>query len=394
MNGLNRLKAYALFRRLRKIQVGALTIETPDGRCHRFVGASADRDVMIMCRDWSVFARVLAKSDVGLAEAYRDGRIDVSSIADLVHLICSNPQLVTHNFNYSWIFKIIFKLRHILRRNSKIGSKKNIEFHYDLGNEFYGLWLDSTMTYSSAIFSQNDETLEDGQHNKYERILDQIQAGRHHHILEIGCGWGGFFSYAARTRGCRVTAITISKQQFEFCQQRIRDENLEGQVDVLLCDYRDLQGKFDAVVSIEMIEAVGVEYWPQYFNVIHDCLKKGGQAVIQAITIQDSLFAAYRKHTDFIQQYIFPGGMLVSEGLMTQTLQNHKLRLIDGFRFGGSYAETLRRWHNRFDQQIENLKQYGFDESFLKLWKFYLGYCEGAFSSGRINVAQYVISKN
>jgi cyclopropane-fatty-acyl-phospholipid synthase len=286
---------------------------------------------------------------------------------------------------------MVYRLRHWLRPNTRAGSRKNIHAHYDLGNDFYRLWLDSTMTYSSALFEGDlTRSLADAQSAKYARILRELDAQPGQHILEVGCGWGGFAEHAARA-GCRVTGITISAAQLEYAQRRIAAAGLQDRVELKLQDYRDLDGHFDHVVSIEMFEAVGERYWSGYFGMLRDRLKPGGRAVVQTITIAEAKFERYRKGTDFIQQYIFPGGMLPSPQRFTGEASGCGLAVKHMHPFGQDYAETLRRWHQVFDCVETDVKAQGFDERFMRTWRFYLAYCEAGFRSRATDVVQAVL---
>jgi cyclopropane-fatty-acyl-phospholipid synthase len=289
--------------------------------------------------------------------------------------------------------KLLYRLRHLLRMNTRAGSERNIHAHYDLGNDFYRRWLDQTMTYSSALFAGDfDRSLEDAQLAKYERILALLDPRPGSLILEIGCGWGGFAEYAARTRGCRVHGITISRRQLEFARQRVRDAGLDDRVTLEFCDYRDVQGRYDNVVSIEMYEAVGERFWPAYFRALRDRLKPGGRAVVQAITIAEERFERYRHSTDFIQQFIFPGGMLASLSVLHAQASRAGLTVRSTHAFGLDYAETLRRWNQRFNQAWSDIQPHGFDARFKRLWNFYLSYCEAGFRSRSTDVLQVEMS--
>ena len=263
--------------------------------------------------------------------------------------------------------------------------------HYDLGNDFYQLWLDPTMSYSSAIFRENNETLTQAQLNKYDRMIDQLNIKSTDHVLEIGCGWGGFFSRAVERTGCKVTAVMNSPSQAMYNKDLINNKNFKGYVDLKEMDYRDIEGKYDKIVSIEMIEAVGEEYWDNYFQKLSSSLKNKGAAIVQGITIRDDLFYSYRKKTDFIQNYIFPGGMLLANSIFDKKSKENGMKLADQFEFGLSYAETLKMWEQNFLNQSDQIKAMGFDDKFMRMWRLYLNYCEGAFRAGRINVGQYLM---
>ena len=286
--------------------------------------------------------------------------------------------------------RLLARLKHLRNANTRKGSRRNISFHYDLGNTFYGHWLDETMTYSSAVFDQLDEPLADAQRRKYRRICDQLELREGQSVLEIGCGWGGFAEVAAGEYGARVTGVTLSKEQLDFAQQRMLRLGLADKVDLRLQDYRDIPETFDAVASIEMFEAVGEEHWPIYFKKLHACLKPGGKAALQIITIREQDFEGYRNAVDFIQKYIFPGGMLPPPVKLDQLASEAGLKSDDVHMFASSYAETLRRWHEDFDADWDRIAPLGFDQRFRRIWKYYLAYCEAGFDTGRIDVGQFV----
>jgi cyclopropane-fatty-acyl-phospholipid synthase len=284
-------------------------------------------------------------------------------------------------------------LRHLARRNTRRGSRRNIAFHYDLGNDFYALWLDPGMTYSSAVFDAAGQSLQDAQDAKYRRLAESLDLKPGHHVLEIGCGWGGFAMTAARDYGCRVTAITLSGEQRRYAEERVRRAGLSDRIEVRLQDYRDVTGRFDRIASIEMFEAVGEERWPIFFNTVRERLKPGGVAGLQVITIEDGRYEAYQRSADFIQRYIFPGGMLPSPSALAAAIDRAGLTLNNVFAFGPSYAETLAAWQGRFQRAWPQIRQLGFDGRFKRLWEFYLAYCEAGFRAGAIDVAHYRIER-
>jgi len=288
-----------------------------------------------------------------------------------------------------WWGSLFYRLRHLFRGNSRAQAKRNVHAHYDLGNAFYALWLDPTMTYSSAMFEGHlDRPFEEAQAVKYERILEQLGIGAGDSVLEIGCGWGGFAEHAVRSRGCKVHGITLSREQLAYARERLRKTGCAEHATVELRDYRDVKGEFDYIVSIEMFEAVGEKYWPQFFRVVRDRLKKGGRAIVQTISIADGLFARYRVGTDFFQQYIFPGGMLPSEDVFRDRASQQGLVVGETLAFRHDYAETVRRWRQRFNTRLTDLHALGFDERFVRTWNFYLAYCEAGFRAGTIDVLQ------
>lgn len=382
-------EAKVILNSLSKIEFGSIDIISPEGMHFKYVGKKPGPSTDLNISNWNVFAEILNKSDIGLAETYINNHWNSNSIDQLIELAILNESVLSKAFIGN-LHKIIFyRLKHEARENTKSGSKSNIKAHYDLGNSFYSLWLDTTMTYSSALFSHMNEDLSQAQNNKYQSMLNLVGAKPGDHIVEIGCGWGGFLEHAAK-QGIHVTGITISDEQYQFAKARIERLNLQEFAKVKICDYRDLEGQFDHAVSIEMIEAVGEKYWDSYFSLFKRVLKPGGKFAIQAITMNDKNFDSYRKGTDFIQQYVFPGGMLLSPKTIDRMLDKHEYQKIDQIFFGLDYAKTLNIWFNSFIQELDKVKTFGFDDQFIRLWNFYLKYCEGAFNSKRIDVTQVV----
>ncbi len=385
--------ARLLFSILSRLRYGRLEIVAPGGQIFSFPGALPGADASLKLQDWGVCGEILSSGDIGFAEAYLQGRWVTSDLVALLTLAASNHAALEDVAYGGWWGKLFYRLRHLLRANTRAGSRRNIHAHYDLGNAFYQRWLDDTMTYSSALFAgERHRTLEEAQLAKYERILSLINPAADSRILEIGCGWGGFAEYAARTRGCAVHGITISRRQLEYARGRVERAGLRDRVQVDYRDYRDVRGRFDHVVSIEMYEAVGQRFWPAYFRTLHDRLEPGGRAVVQAITIADERFERYRRGTDFIQQYIFPGGMLASPTVFQQQAQRAGLAVQSVYGFGQDYAETLRRWTQRFNQCWSETRSSGFDARFKRLWNFYLSYCEAGFRAGSTDVLQVEMS--
>jgi cyclopropane-fatty-acyl-phospholipid synthase len=378
---------------LRNVKWGHIQMTLPWGEIIEFSGRDIGLSTNIYIKDLKVFDLIMDKSDIGFGEAYVQGLWETDDIAKVIEFAVLNRDALAEAMAGQWRKILLYKMKHFFNSNSKVGSQKNISAHYDLGNSFYRLWLDETMTYSSAYWGKDEWlTLPEAQLNKYQLLLEQLNAQPGEHILEIGCGWGGFAEFAAH-RGLKVTGITISKEQFDFATERIRKQGLQDQVDIQFLDYRDVQGQFDHVISIEMIEAVGAEFWPQYFNKIREVLKKNGTAAIQSITIQDSLFDQYRKGTDFIQQYVFPGGLLPCEQALKKTVGAIFGLEPQFLRFGIDYAKTLRHWHDKFIDQQGAVSKMGYSVEFQRLWRFYLGYCEGAFRGGQINVVAMKFQK-
>jgi cyclopropane-fatty-acyl-phospholipid synthase len=373
-----------VFALLEKLSGGSLEVRLPDGSRARF--GEGGGEVTLQVHDEAMFGRVLARGDIGLAEAYLDGQWDSPDIAGLLALLTRNREELTQAVYGSWLQLLMARIRHRLKRNSRTGSKRNIMAHYDLGNDFYRLWLDPGMSYSSALYRPEDDgSLLSAQLAKYRRILDRLQANAGDSILEIGCGWGGFAEMAVQD-GLRVTGLTLSPAQLEWARQRA------PRADLRLQDYRDTREKFDHLVSIEMFEAVGEKWWPSYFATVARALKPGGRAMIQSITLRDDLFAAYRRGTDFIQQYIFPGGMLPSRSTFRKGAEKSGLKVTDEFAFGLDYARTVRQWRAAFETHWAQIATLGFDESFRRLWRFYLSYCEAGFLAGNIDVVQFELA--
>ena len=293
----------------------------------------------------------------------------------------------------SKLYKFYNRFIHFLRDNTKIRAKKNIEYHYDIGNSFYEIWLDKSMTYSSGIFQKENEDLYQAQKNKYEKLIKKMDIKPHHKVLEIGCGWGGMAEYIGKNLGCDYTGITISPNQKEFAEKRMISNKIEKKTNIKLCDYRDIKGTFDRIISIEMIEAVGEKYWDTYFSKINNCLKKGGLAGIQMILIDNNKFNSYRKSVDFIQKYIFPGGMLPSHEKIRDSFSKNGLKEISNNSFGESYAKTLKIWRNNFNNSLDKLTRIGIDTKIQRLFHYYFSYCEAGFSDGQIDVSQKIIKK-
>lgn len=380
---------------LNKIEHGCLTIQFPDGQTASFGRAYEGwQHVSLHLKDWELYRAVLKSGDIGFAESYIDGHWTTSSLTGLIELISHNRQQLESVIYGSWWGNLIYRLKHLLNRNSRTGSKKNIHAHYDIGNEFYKLWLDPSMTYSSAIYSdEQEQSLEEAQQAKYRRILHQLALPENAKVLEIGCGWGGFAEMAIRDAGAHVTGLTLSIEQLQYAQERLRHAGLHAQSDLKIEDYRDANGSYDAIASIEMFEAVGEAYWPGYFECLQRNLKPGGHACVQSIVIADELFERYRKGTDFIQQYIFPGGMLPSIEKFHAMAAGYGMEVLDTHNFGLDYARTLLHWHHAFMEKLAQVKTQGFDDEFLRTWEFYLAYCEAGFRAGSINVTQFTLRK-
>lgn len=382
-------------RLLQGIRHGSLLLELPDGSQQRY-GKDEAPFARMRLNNWNVFSAVMRSGDIGLAESYMDESWSTPNLADLFRLLLANRNALESLVYGSWWGRAINRIRHLLRRNTKANSRKNIHAHYDLGNKFYELWLDPSMNYSSAWFhGKLDGDFTQAQNAKIRRALRSIGMQPGHRLLEIGCGWGALAEMAATEFSAKVVGVTLSTEQLAYGQQRMINAGVQDSVDLRLQDYRDIQdGPYDAICSIEMIEAVGREYWGTYFNKIYDLLNSGGTACIQAIVIDDQLFDRYIEGTDFIQQYIFPGGCLPSPTSIRTEAARVGLHIQEEFAFGEDYAETLRRWHQNFTQQKTQVMSQGFDAQFLRTWEFYLAYCEAAFNMGNINVVQYTLRKH
>ncbi|PKB23702.1 class I SAM-dependent methyltransferase [Janthinobacterium sp. 64] len=383
--------ARMILRMLEKLQHGALRLRTPDGSILLYGDGS--HPVTLDLHNWRLCSAVLRSGDIGFAETFIAGDWRTDNLPALIELMIRNRAQIESLIYGNWWGNLVYKLRHLLNRNSRAGSKKNIHAHYDIGNAFYQLWLDPSMTYSSALFTEG-ASLEQAQGAKYARIANQLQLQPDARVLEIGCGWGGFAETAARDHGAHVTGLTLSTEQLAYARQRLHDAGLAGQADLQLCDYRDSAGQYDAIASIEMFEAVGQSYWPGYFECVARNLKPGGRACIQTIVIADELFQRYSKSTDFIQQYIFPGGMLPSPAEFRRAAEAQGLRVEDAFSFGLDYAQTLRQWRASFLAQRAALEKQAFDGRFLLTWEFYLAYCEAAFQAHNTDVMQFTLIKD
>jgi cyclopropane-fatty-acyl-phospholipid synthase len=374
-------------------EIGTLTFVLPSGREVFIAGSKPGPDARLIVNDFRFVDRVLASGDIGFGEGFMAGEWDTPDLSALLEGFTANIDRLHRIVKGNPLVRALDFLTHLFHRNSRSGSRKNIYAHYDLGNAFYSRWLDPTMTYSSARYERPGQPLSEAQRNKYASLARSIELNADHHVLEIGCGWGGFAEFAAKEVGARVTGLTISPAQLEFARKRMFDQGLAEKVELKLVDYRDVEGQFDRVASIEMFEAVGEEYWPAYFAKVRDVLAPGGRAGLQIITIKDELFARYRRRADFIQKYIFPGGMLPSESRLREETERAGLEWRDIVRFGQNYADTLHEWGGRFEAAWDDIKSLGFDERFRRLWRFYLGYCEAGFRTERTNVVQLSLAR-
>jgi len=378
---------------LLKLKAGSLTVVLPDGRALRFTGDAPGPDARLEVRDYKMVRKVFAGGDVGFAEGYMDGLWTTPNLAAVLEVFSANLDHLDNVAAGGPVTRFFLTLLHRLRANTKQQARKNIEAHYDLGNDFYELWLDPSMTYSSARFAAPRQSLEDAQREKYASLARMIDLKPGQSVLEIGCGWGGFAEYAAKEVGAKVTCLTLSPSQRDYALERMQINQLSDQVDIKLQDYRDEAGQYDRIASIEMFEAVGEEYWPTFFGKVRDCLKPGGKAGLQIITIRDDLFESYKRRTDFIQRYVFPGGVLPSCARLAEEFERAGLNRIGTEMFALDYAETLKAWGERFRAAWDQIQPMGFDLRFRRMWEFYLAYCEAGFRTGRIDVGQFALQR-
>ncbi len=396
VKGLAGLPRYfgAAYEVARNLGEGRLDFVVPDGRRFRIEGARPGIAAEINIHNPDLFARLLREGDLGFCDAYLDGwwsSPDLQAFLDLVQRPANN--VVNDGFPGQRLVRAYEKFRFWFLSNSKAQARKNIAHHYDLGNDFYRLWLDETMTYSSGLFVTGQESLEAAQRLKYASMVDQMGANPGDHVLEIGCGWGGFAEYAAKERGLKVTGLTISRAQYDYAVDRIAKAGLSDRVNIKLQDYRDETGSYDGIASIEMFEAVGERYWPVYFNALRERLKPGGHATLQIITVPDSRWQVYRRGVDFIQKYIFPGGLLPAPSVLCAEVEKAGLTVKGSIEFGESYSLTLRRWHESFTECWSEVRRQGFDDRFKRMWDFYLASCAGAFHGGNCDVTQITVTR-
>jgi cyclopropane-fatty-acyl-phospholipid synthase len=376
-----------VLRSLERIEQGRLELRLPGGARHAFGGAGAPA-ADLHVRSLRAFARVLRSGDIGFAEGYLAGEWSTSNLPRLLTLLAANRESLEKPLYGGFLGRLLHRLLDAMRANTRAGSRRNIAAHYDLGNDFYALWLDPTMTYSSALFEDDPgRSLAAAQRAKLARAFDALGVGAGARVLEIGCGWGSFAELAA-ARGARVTGLTLSREQLAYARAR-----LGNRAEIALRDYRDQHGRYDAVASIEMIEAVGERWWPAYFARIAASLPRGGRALVQAIVIDDALFARYRRGSDFIRRHVFPGGLLPSPARIAEEAAHAGLELAGSLRFGADYARTLALWRARFLERWPEARALGYDERFQRLWDFYLAYCEAGFTTGSTDVAQYTLVK-
>ncbi|MES1950042.1 Cyclopropane-fatty-acyl-phospholipid synthase [Salinisphaera sp. S4-8] len=381
-------------KRLDRLHTGRLEVRLPNGSTAIFAGEREGPSARLIMHSPAMVTRLFKAGSIGFAEGYMAGEWDADDLAKLIYLLHLNEDALEPDFSrLQHIYTLMSAIRHRLRRNSRRGSRRNIAYHYDLGNDFYAQWLDETWTYSSAIFADANEPLADAQQRKYARLLERLNVKSGDHILEIGCGWGGFARYAAAHADCHVTGLTLSNEQLRFARERAQAAGLSDRLRFELRDYRDVERHYDHVVSIEMYEAVGEAYWPTYFAAIQAALKPGGKAAIQAITIDDTRFDYYRANVDFIQEYVFPGGMLASPSVFCDQAERQGLRVRETDFYGGDYARTLMRWDASVRAAADTIiTERG--SAFYRMWRYYLAYCAAGFTSGNIDLMQIALQRD
>jgi cyclopropane-fatty-acyl-phospholipid synthase len=389
--------ARSAFKLLSRLKHGTLTLQLPDGSTQRF-GSGGAPSASLRLNNWNVCSAALRSGDIGFAESYMAGDWTTPHLTELLRVLVSNRKEVEDIIYGTWLGRLVYRCKHLLNRNTKANSQKNIHAHYDLGNAFYELWLDGTMNYSSAIFDTPDTPMSEAQSAKVRRALNMAKVQTGDRVLEIGCGWGALAEMATTEFGASIAGVTLSTEQLQWAQARMARAGVTAH-DLRLQDYRDIgvsnkaDRDFDAICSIEMIEAVGREYWPTYFATVARLLKPGGHACIQSIVIADELYERYIGSTDFIQQYIFPGGCLPSPSIFKAQAEAAGLEVVDEFSFGLDYARTLKLWRDAFLAQESRVLQLGFDKRFVRIWEFYLAYCEAAFEEANTDVVQYTLRK-
>jgi cyclopropane-fatty-acyl-phospholipid synthase len=372
---------------------GRLTVNLPGREQIKVSGVHPGLNVDMTVRDYNFIDRVFSRGLLGFGEGFMAGEWDTPDLSALLLTFSRNLDRLNGLLGGNPISRWVVNAWHALHANTRAGSRRNIEAHYDLGNDFYSLWLDETMSYSSARFDTGANDMVSAQRAKYAALAQLMDLRPEHHVLEIGCGWGGFAEYAAKEIGCRVTGITISPSQLDYAKARMQRAGIADKVDLQLIDYRDVKGQFDRIASIEMFEAVGEAYWPTYFAQVHDLLKPGGKAGLQIISIREDLFASYRAQADFIQRYIFPGGMLPSPSRLEAETSKAGLTMVGVEYFSEDYGRTLREWRDRFEAVTADVLALGFDQRFLRMWRYYLAYCEAGFRTRRTEVGQWTLQR-
>ena len=387
---LNIVSDKIVFGILKDIKVGHLKLTNHDGKTYNFGNIKDSLEANIKIKNKNFTSSLIKAGSVGLAESYMNDDFETNNLSNLIEITARNIKQI-HKFSGLLDLSLINYLKNIFIKNTRNRSKTNISKHYDLGNEFFSLWLDKTLTYSSAIFDEKNKDLSDAQNNKYQKLIDLIKPGIGDKVLEIGCGWGGFAEYLGKKYDVKLDCITISKKQFEYAKERIHKCGLNEKVNIEIKDYRDLKDKYNSIASIEMIEAVGQNYLEGYFKTIKNNLSSNGSAAIQAITIDDNLFDRYKYKQDFIQKYIFPGGFLPNKGSIDRYVSNNGLTIKSYESYADHYSNTLAIWRNEFNKKWELIKKQGFDLTFKKMWEFYLSYCEAGFKSKNIDLIQFSI---
>ena len=379
---------------IRKFPYGSIEIEWPNGKIEKIFASKNGPKANLKIADENVVKEIISGGSVKFAELYMAKRLTSSNLTALMHYFALNNDEAEDTFKVSILKYFFNKFSHFKNKNSQHQAKKNISYHYDLGNKFYSYWLDKSMTYSSAIFLKSADDLETAQTNKYKKLAELVSVKDGDNILEIGCGWGGFSEFLGKEYDCNITAITISKEQYNFAKKRIKKAHLENKIDIKFCDYRNIDGKFDKVLSIEMFEAVGKEYWNNFFSKIRKVLNPDGKVGLQLITIDDKIYDVYKNNPDFIQKYIFPGGMLPSFKILRNVATKNYFKVENVNSFSDDYAKTLNIWNKRFNNNWKKIEDLGFDETFKLMWNYYLSYCEGGFLSNNIDVKQIKLNIN
>ena len=373
---------------IKKFPYGSIILEWPNGNINNIEASQDGPNAKLIIHDNQVAKEIIKGGSVKFAELYISKKVSTDNLTNLIHYFAVNNDQAENTLKISFIKNLFNKFIHFQNKNTKNQAKKNISRHYDLGNKFYEYWLDKSMTYSSAIFHEKSIEIEDAQNNKYKRLAELSSINNGDEVLEIGCGWGGFAEFLGKNYDCKVTAITISEEQFKFATKRIAEAKLAEKVKIVFCDYRNLSGKFDKIISIEMFEAVGSEYWNTFFKKVESVLKPKGSISLQLITIDDKIYDVYKINPDFIQKYIFPGGMLPSMKVLKNILGNTSLNIKSIDSYANDYAKTLNIWNKQFNQNWSKIEKLGFDERFKLLWNYYLSYCEGGFLSKNIDLKQ------
>ena len=377
---------------LKKLKYGKLKLSI-DGNNYLISGKVSGPNANLKIESENIIKKILFEGSVAFGEEYVNGNIKTSNLENLLNYFAINNDEVEKNIKYNFFFKIKNKLNHYFNKNTITGSKKNIHSHYDLGNNFYRIWLDKSMTYSSAIFKNETDNLQTAQENKYNQLLNLAEIKDNDKVLEIGSGWGGFVEQISSYFNCKITTTTISEEQYKYVISKFLKFKNKN-INILKKDYRDLSGQFDKIISIEMFEAVGREYWDVYFKKLKSLLNQNGVIVLQIITIKDTAFDYYKKNPDFIQKHIFPGGMLPSINIIKRILENNKLKIIENNNYAEHYAKTLKNWRDNFNSSLNEIKNNGFDDRFIRLWNYYLAYCESGFKTKRIGLNQIKIIHN